>query len=122
MKMVGKRRIFTKMFGFLLLSLLLLGVFTAQLLFAADAFHADRHIKTGLKCESCHGAAKAVAGAEVSTAKCLSCHGPYEKLAKRTDNMILNPHANPHYGDLDCSECHHGHRADEYSCGRCHRK
>jgi uncharacterized paraquat-inducible protein A len=121
MKMVRKRRIFAKMFGYLL-SLLLLSVFTAQVLFAADIFNADKHKKAGLNCDSCHGAAKVAAGAEVGTAKCLSCHGPYEKLAKRTEKMSRNPHTNPHYGDLDCNECHRRHSADKNDCDRCHRK
>lgn len=121
MKMVRRRRMFAKMFA-LLLSLLLLGGFTAQVLFAADVFNADKHIKTGLNCDSCHGAAKVAAKAEVGMAKCLSCHGPYEKLAKRTDALIRNPHENPHYGDLECSECHRGHSADRNDCDRCHKK
>ena len=82
--MIRKRRMFAKVFGLLLL-LLLLSLFTAQLLLAADVFTSDKHIKTGLNCDSCHGAAKVAAGAEVSMAKCMSCHGPYEKLAKRTE-------------------------------------
>ena len=114
----GKR--FAKMLGLLSL-LLLLGAFTAKLLIAADVCCSDKHIKTGLKCDSCHEAEKVAPGAEVDTAKCLSCHGPYEKLAKRTDEMIRNPHANPHYGDLDCNVCHHGHRADENYCRSCHK-
>lgn len=117
--MVRKRRMFAKMFG-LLLSLLLLGVFAAQLLFAADVFNSDKHIKTGLNCDTCHGAAKVAAGAEVGMAKCLSCHGPYEKLAKRTETMSRNPHASPH--NLDCNVCHHGHSADKNDCDRCHGK
>ncbi len=121
MKKTKKRKTLSKIFG-LLLSLLLLSAFTAQVLFAADLFTSDKHIKTGLNCDSCHGAAKVAAGAEVGTAKCLTCHGPYEKLAKRTERMILNPHANPHYGDLDCNVCHHGHRTDENYCGSCHKK
>ena len=88
--MIRKRRMFAKMFG-LLLSLLLLSVFTAQVLFAADVFSSDKHIKTGLNCDNCHGAAKVAAGAEVGMAKCLSCHGPYEKLAKRTEKMSRQP-------------------------------
>jgi Cytochrome c3 len=121
MRMAGKGRMFAKMFG-LLLSLLLLGLFTSQLLFSADLFSSDKHIKTGLNCDSCHGSEKVAAGAKVGMDKCLSCHGPYDKLAKRTENLILNWHANPHYGELDCNECHHGHRADENSCRRCHKK
>ncbi len=110
-----------KIFG-VLLSLLLVGVLTAQLLFAAAPFSSDKHIKTGLNCHSCHETEKVVAGAKVGMGKCLSCHGPYDKLVKRTDNLILNWHENPHYGELDCNECHHGHRADENTCRRCHKK
>jgi hypothetical protein len=119
-RMMGKKRAFLKTF-ILLLPLLLFSMLIAQALSAADVFTADKHIKAGLNCESCHGAAKVTQGAEVATAKCLSCHGPYEKLAKQTEKMSRNPHTNPHYGDLDCAECHHGHRADENSCSKCHR-
>jgi hypothetical protein len=119
--MVCKRRMFAKVFG-LLLSPLLLSVFITQVLLAADVFTSDKHITAGLDCVNCHEAAKVAAGAGVGTAKCLSCHGPYETLAKRTEEMVRNPHANPHYGDLDCNECHHGHRADKDYCGSCHKK
>jgi hypothetical protein len=121
MKMVGKRGMSGKMFG-VLLSLLFMGALAAQALFAADAFNADRHAKIGLACDSCHGVEKAAAGAKVGMDKCLGCHGPYDKLAKRTDSLILNWHANPHYGDLDCNDCHHGHKADENSCKKCHNR
>jgi hypothetical protein len=116
--MVRKKRMFAEIFG-LVLSLLFLSVYAVQALFAADVFNADKHIKTGLNCDGCHGAAKVAAGAEVGMAKCLSCHGPYEKLAKRTEKMSRNPHTSPHY--LDCNVCHHGHSADKNDCGRCHR-
>ncbi len=120
--MIRKRKMFAKVFG-LLLSVLLLSVFTGQALFAADVFTSDKHVKTGVDCDGCHGEAKVAAGAEVGTAKCLTCHGPYEELAKRTERMMSNnPHANSHCGDLDCNVCHHGHRADENYCGSCHKK
>lgn len=119
--MVGKRGMSGKMLG-VLLSLLLLGGLTAQGIFAADAFNADKHAKAGLACNSCHGSEKAAAGAKVGMDKCLSCHGPYDKLAKRTDHLILNWHENPHYGDLDCNDCHHGHKADENTCKKCHNR
>ncbi len=109
------------MLGFLLSSLLL-SLFTSQGLFAADVFTSDKHIKKGLYCESCHGAAKTAPGAEVSMAKCLSCHGPYEKLAKGTEETSRNPHAYPHHEDLDCNVCNLGHRADDNYCGGCHKK
>jgi Cytochrome c3 len=112
---------FVKMFG-LLLSLLLLSIFTAQVLFAVGLFSSDKHIKTGLTCNDCHGTEKVTAGAAVGMAKCLSCHGSYEKLAKRTEKMRLNPHTNPHNGDLDCNVCHHGHRADQNYCDSCHEE
>ena len=121
MKMIGKRKTFAKTFGFLL-SLLLLSVSTAQAPLASDVCCSDKHIKTGLSCDHCHGAAKVDAGARVGTAKCLSCHGPYEKLAKRTEKMIRNPHADPHCGDLPCDMCHHGHSADENYCSTCHKE
>jgi len=101
--------------------LILLSMLTAQLLLAADVFTSDKHIKAGLNCYSCHGAAKVATGAEVAMAKCLSCHGPYADLAKRTKKIDPNPHTNPHYGDLDCNVCHHGHRADENYCRTCHK-
>ena len=119
--MIRKGRMFSNRFGSLL-SLLLLSVFTAQALFAAGVFNSDKHIKTGLTCDSCHGAAKVAAGAEVGMAKCLSCHGSYEKLAKRTETMSRNPHTNPHSLDLECNACHHGHTAEENYCGSCHRR
>jgi len=121
MKTIGKRRMDAKMFGLLSL-LLLLGVFTGEVLSGADLCCSDKHIKTGLRCESCHGAAKPDAGATVRMAKCLSCHGPYKELAKKTEKMIRNPHADPHSGDLPCDMCHHGHRADENYCSSCHKE
>ncbi len=120
--MIRKKRIFANMLGFLLSSLLL-SLLTAQVVFAADVFTSDKHIKKGLNCDSCHGASNPASGAEVGTAKCLTCHGPYEELAKRTERMMSNnPHANSHCGDLDCNVCHHGHRTDENYCGSCHKK
>jgi len=120
-KMVRKEKISGKKFG-LLLALLLLSVFTAQVLFAVGLFNSDKHIKTGLNCDTCHGAEKVAAGAVVGRAKCQSCHGSYEKLAKLTEKMKLNPHVDYHCGELDCNVCHHGHRADENYCSKCHKE
>jgi hypothetical protein len=118
--MVRKRKTLTRMFG-LLFSLLLLSIFTAQVLFAVGVFCSDKHIKTGITCENCHGTEKVAAGAAVSMTKCLSCHGSYEKLAKRTEKMTLNPHVDYHLGELDCNVCHHGHKADQNHCESCHK-
>lgn len=79
-------------------------------------FTAERHKANGVNCSGCHGnGAKAAPSVE----KCLSCHGSYEKLAERTKKLARNPHAS-HYGDLDCTLCHHGHKVDENYCGSCH--
>ena len=106
----------------LLFSLLLLSVFTSQLLFASGVYTADKHINAGLDCESCHGVVGVAVGAEVGMTNCLICHGPHQKLEKLTENMRFNPHSDSHYGYLGCNECHHGHRADENFCGACHKE
>jgi hypothetical protein len=119
--MIRKKRMPAKMFGLLSL-LLLLSVSMARMPLAAEVCCSDKHVKAGLSCDNCHGAATVTAGAGVDTAKCLSCHGSYEKLAKQTERMKRNPHADSHCGELDCNKCHHGHRADENYCGGCHKE
>lgn len=79
-------------------------------------FLADRHVKAGLTCESCHG--KEAPG-DVPMDKCLSCHGSYQELAKQTAGKQRNPH-DSHYPDLECTTCHHGHRESEDFCATCH--
>jgi len=118
--MIRKKKTLTRMLV-LLLSLLFLSVFTAQVLFAVGVFGSDKHIKAGITCENCHGTEKVAERAVVSMTRCLSCHESYEKLAKRTEKMKLNPHVDYHLGVLECNECHHGHKADENKCESCHR-
>ncbi len=49
----------------------------------SNGLTAERHVKMGLKCESCHLSADKAA--PVRKDACLACHGSYEKLAKRTE-------------------------------------
>lgn len=77
---------------------------------------AEKHLQAGLACTACHGSDKP---GSVPMEKCLSCHGPYEALAKRTAQLPRNPH-DSHFGELDCNECHHGHKPNSNYCGTCH--
>ena len=77
---------------------------------------ADRHVSTGLACDSCHGATRPV---DVPAATCVSCHGPYAELMKKTAKQVRNPH-DSHYPDLECTTCHRGHQPLENFCATCH--
>ena len=82
-------------------------------------FLADRHAKAGVKCEGCHK--ETPPAKRVKTEQCQSCHGDYQKLAERTKDMKPNNvHAN-HLGDIDCRECHQGHKLDKLACDECHQ-
>ncbi|MDR3763178.1 MAG: cytochrome c3 family protein [Acidobacteriota bacterium] len=86
---------------------------------AKGNFLADKHMANGLDCEACHNNRPKTK--PVKTAQCLTCHESYEKLAVRTKGMDHNPHAG-HFIDLDCTQCHHGHKASENYCDSCHKK
>ncbi|MCF0254113.1 MAG: cytochrome c3 family protein, partial [Duodenibacillus sp.] len=80
---------------------------------------AERHAAKGLPCAGCHQ--ENPPAKRVKTAKCQSCHGAYETLAKRTATMQpSNVHMN-HLGDLECKDCHQGHKADKLACAECHQ-
>jgi cytochrome c-type protein NapC len=96
------------------------------------------HIKAGLACVTCHGAA----GVEEPppTATCLQCHGDLAALIKRTERVNkvveeknpltgkmervvkdINPHSGHHdRGRLDCVECHREHGKSINLCAQCH--
>lgn len=80
-------------------------------------FLADRHQAKGQNCASCHKESPPKSG--VTSAVCLQCHGDAEKLAMRTMAVRPNPH-DSHLGEMDCDKCHHGHKASEDACGKCH--
>jgi hypothetical protein len=84
-------------------------------------FTADRHKERGLKCEACHKEAqpKKPASAEA----CLGCHKSLEAVAGRTKDYNANPHQNhiTESGDVVCTQCHQGHKADVLLCNNCHQ-
>ncbi len=101
------------------LSLAVLGFFvTAQA--AGGAWLADRHVKAGMKCESCHGPDKKIELPEKQ--QCAACHDA-AKIAEKTKNVKPNnPHNSPHYHlDLECTLCHVAHEKPEVYCNQCHK-
>ena len=97
-------------------------IFVTSAAFAADPpMLADRHVKAGVKCESCHGSDQAAKGPRtVKKETCLACHGgTYAKLAEKTDSLEVNPH-DSHLGEIECTKCHRGHQKPVLECARCH--
>ena len=87
--------------------------------FNAHAFGADRHVKLGLTCESCHGPDKQIAYPSIT--ECRQCHDPKTLAEKTKDVKPHNPHSSPHYGnELDCALCHLQHSEPENYCNQCH--
>ena len=84
-------------------------------------FLADKHIASGLACNDCHEDKDKKDGVEMD--KCLNCHESYAKLklSPRTQKLNPNPH-DGHFVDLDCNNCHHGHKVAENYCDQCHKK
>jgi len=80
----------------------------------------DRHVAKGMECKSCHG--DTTPQKPVETAKCLECHKSFDEVAKKTADMSPNPHSNHIVDsqDLDCTSCHHAHKANELYCSQCH--
>ena len=85
----------------------------------ADGFLADRQAAQGLTCNACHK--ETPPAKRVKTEQCQTCHGDYAALAKRTAAMKPNNVHENHLGDLDCRECHQGHKSDKLACAECHQ-
>lgn len=81
------------------------------------AFLADRHQAKGMACATCHK--ESPPKVAVPAAVCLQCHGDAEKLAMKTSDLKPNPH-DSHLADVPCDQCHHGHKASEDMCTKCH--
>ena len=89
-------------------------------------FTADRHVARGLNCAnciscfSCHGEGdkKTAVGSD----KCLACHRSFKEVAEKTQGLRPNPHQNHlvESGNVECTSCHNGHKANEISCWSCH--
>jgi hypothetical protein len=84
---------------------------------AKSGFLADRHKGAGIECSGCHK--ETPPKEEPAMEACLKCHGPYEKLAAKGEKLEHNPHAS-HLGELECFNCHHGHKPSVDYCARCH--
>ncbi len=95
------------------------------LAFASPSFAgeklADMHVKSGLKCESCHG--PDMKDPKIpDTAVCTGCHAVDALAEKTKDVKPANPHNSPHYGkELDCANCHLLHQESENYCDQCHQ-
>ena len=77
----------------------------------------EKHTNSGLACSACHK--ESPPATPVQTPTCEGCHGTYEKIAEKTAETVPNPHAS-HWGQLDCSSCHHMHKPSENFCAKCH--
>jgi hypothetical protein len=83
-------------------------------------FTADSHKQRELACTACHSETKPTTTA--SPEACLTCHQSIEAVAEKTANRKPNPHKNhvTEASDLECTQCHHGHKADAPMCHQCH--
>ncbi len=91
---------------------------------AATSEYLDhRHGEKGISCPQCHSSRDYIEGSKEPDpqAQCVKCHGDFPEMAKKTANASYeqNPHKT-HLPDLECSACHHGHRAFEDACSTCH--
>jgi fumarate reductase flavoprotein subunit len=86
-----------------------------------DAFTADRHKNRQITCNACHGEAQPKTAA--SEKSCLACHKSIEAVAERTKDFERNPHKNhiTEGSDVECTQCHQGHKADTPVCHQCHQ-
>jgi len=84
------------------------------------AFTADRHKTRGLACDPCHGEAQPKTPA--TSKACLTCHESLKAVSERTKDFERNPHDNhlTEATDVECTQCHQGHKADTPVCHQCH--
>ena len=83
-------------------------------------FTAERHKTNKVACIGCHAIEKPTEPA--SEKACLACHKSLEAVAERTQNRTPNPHKNhlTEGSDVECTQCHFGHKADTPLCHQCH--
>lgn len=83
---------------------------------------ADIHSGKGIDCSSCHiEKAKKIKvddNETIPNKQCIACHGNLSALSKKSKGEI-NPHKS-HLGDINCTTCHHGHKASSTYCLNCH--
>ena len=85
-----------------------------------EGFTADRHKSRGMSCIGCHKEAEPKTAADAKA--CLACHKSLEAVAGRMKDYDRNPHENhiTNASDVECTQCHQGHKADTILCHRCH--
>jgi hypothetical protein len=83
-------------------------------------FNADHHKSLNIGCAACHGEEKPTTAATEKT--CLTCHQSLEAVAEKTKDYVKNPHKNhlTEAADVECTQCHNGHKADTPVCNTCH--
>lgn len=86
---------------------------------AAGDFTADFHTGHSMQCAACHVNGSPKAGDTVKKQVCQGCHS-YETLARQTARVEPNPHYS-HLGDVNCTDCHKGHRKSVNMCNDCHQ-
>ena len=99
-------------------AILLAGINLAE---EKGSFTVDRHKSRGLTCTACHGEEQPKAAA--SAKACMACHKSLEAVAERTAAFEPNPHSNhlTQSSDVECTQCHHGHKDDTPVCHQCHQ-
>jgi cytochrome c len=85
-----------------------------------DAFTADRHKQYTVACKGCHEEEQPKTPATEKA--CLACHKSMEAVAEKTKDRKPNPHSNhvTEAADVECTQCHHAHKADVPMCHQCH--
>jgi fumarate reductase flavoprotein subunit len=85
-----------------------------------EGFTADRHKSRGMSCVGCHKEAEPKTAADAKV--CLACHKSLDAVAERTKDFEKNPHSNhiTSSNDVQCTQCHQGHKADVIMCHSCH--
>ena len=83
-------------------------------------FTAERHKSVGVSCIGCHKEEQPKTAAPEKS--CLACHKSFDAVAERTKNYEPDPHNNhiTQSSDIECTQCHQGHKADVILCQKCH--
>jgi len=86
-----------------------------------ETFTADSHKSRGVTCVVCHGEEQPKAAAPAKA--CLACHESLKVVAEKASNIEPNPHSNhlTQSSDVECTQCHQGHKADTPLCHQCHQ-
>ena len=83
---------------------------------------AERHKDRGVACAVCHDGESAPKTA-AAPKSCLMCHESLNAVAEKTREYKFNPHRNhiTESNDLECTQCHQGHKDDTTVCFNCHQ-